>query len=414
MHRGSLVTDRNQLAGTSRYELLVKIATGGTATVYVGRFSSAEGFRRLVAVKRAHPHLRDDPTARRMLVREATLASGIHHANVVPILDIEDSDDDLLLVMSYVEGGSLADLLDASLDGGTALSGPVALRAVLDACAGLSAVHGLTDDHGKPLGFVHRDVSPQNILVGLDGTSRLTDFGLAKLTEVSMSRTASLKGKIAYMAPEYVQGAPYGPACDIFSMGVVLWESLTNQRLFRGTNEADTIRRITTEAAPPLSSRRAELRPLDDVAARALAKSPQDRYPSVLALAEALSAAAAPASLIASRGRVAATVEQLLGDLLAERRAVIRSLTLDPNDPDGSVTASALHELAELDEAETLPLDRPSAVPRFPRSSTFQDTQTAPAAPQALSSSRPRATLPSEPPVAAPRASAPSAPPPAV
>jgi tRNA A-37 threonylcarbamoyl transferase component Bud32 len=332
----------------SRYELLVKIATGGTATVYVGRLSGSIGFQRLVAIKRAHPHLRDDPKSRKMLVREATLASRIHHANVVPIQDVEESDDELLLVMDYVEGASLAELLERAIACGEALPTAVTTRILFDAMAGLEAVHALADDGGRPQGMVHRDVSPQNSLVGVDGTARLTDFGLAKLTEVSMSSTAGMQGKIAYMAPEYVEGAPYTQCCDIFSMAVVVWEALASQRLFRGNNEADTLRRVVTLTAPALSSVADLPVTLDLVLGKALSKAPDARHLSMHAFATELFAGSA-GIVAADHAEVGEVVRDLMGAELAQRRNVIRAIA----DPEQATTASMLFDDLPLARAVT-------------------------------------------------------------
>jgi eukaryotic-like serine/threonine-protein kinase len=339
------------LAG-SRYELLVKIATGGQATVYVGRLSGSRGFQRLVAVKRAHPHLREDEAARTMLVREARLASRLHHANVVVIHDVEETDDELLLVMDYVEGGSLAELCEREAAAGGALPPPVAMRILLDTCAGLAAVHELADDDGRPLGFVHRDVSPQNILVGIDGTARVGDFGLAKGLETSASATAAVRGKIAYLAPEHVDGGPYTQRCDLFSLAVVAWEALTGRRLFRGHSDADTLRKLVLEEAPLASTVAPSLGAATDrVLARALAKRPEDRTTSVAAFARELHDAGLGVATHADVGRA---VERLLGDRLQSRRQALRAIL----DPEGATTGSvALADLPLPPEGE------PSYVP---------------------------------------------------
>lgn len=333
----SAVPRRAALLAGSRYELLVKIATGGTATVYVGRVSGSVGFSRLVAIKRAHPHLRDDPHARAALIREATLASRVHHANVVVISDVEETEEELFLVMEYVEGGALSDVLDKS-DG--PLATPVALRILLDACAGLAAVHAMTDEAGRDVGMIHRDVSPQNILVGLDGTARLTDFGLARLTEVSSSASATVKGKIAYMAPEYIEGGAPTRQCDVFSLGVVAWETLSGRRLFRGTNDADTLRRVVSQAVPRISTVAGVPEPFDAVLARALAKDPSKRYRSIAAFNEAF-ADVARLVRIATAGEVGALVRELVGRTLSRRRETVRMLA-DPENATGSLLLGEL------------------------------------------------------------------------
>ena len=192
---------------SSRYELVTKIASGGMGTVYVGCLRGAAGFRRLVAIKRAHPHLLEDPRTREMLVAEARVASRIHHVNVVSVLDVEELEGEMLLVMDYVDGPSLAQLVTEGQRLRAPIPPAVALRIVLDACAGLEATHAATDENGERLGLVHRDVSPHNILVGVDGVAKLTDFGIAKATrDRSLTETGTLKGKIPYMAPEYLAG----------------------------------------------------------------------------------------------------------------------------------------------------------------------------------------------------------------
>ena len=214
------------MAERLRYEPLVKIASGGMATVHLGAMRGELGFRQLVAIKRPHQHLLDDEAFRSTLMTEARLAASIHHANVVAVRDIETFGDSVQLVMDYIAGASLGDLILAwSKDDGPRLAPSVAVRVVLDACAGLHAAHELADDAGKSLGLVHRDVSPQNILVGVDGLARVADFGIAKCADVSGAPTTrgSLKGKVGYMAPEYVRGMDLDRRADVFALGVVLW-----------------------------------------------------------------------------------------------------------------------------------------------------------------------------------------------
>ena len=348
---------RQALLADSRYELLVKIATGGQATVYVGRVSGSEGFSRLVAIKRAHPYLREDPKARSMLIREARLASRIHHANVVPIVDVEESDDELLLVMDYIEGGALSELLERELSARTSLPHTIALRILLDACAGLCAVHDLAADDGRPLGLVHRDVSPQNILVGVDGTARMTDFGLAQVTEVSASASTTVRGKLAYLAPEYIEGARFTQQCDVFSMGVVIWETLAGRRLFRGSNDANTIQRVLSEQAPLLSTVAPDLGALfDDVVARALEKTPQARCPSMDELSRLLATAADERLGRASHAEVSHYVRDALAAELAHRRTVIAATT----DPERAITASIALDSLPI---ELPPLPAPQTEP---------------------------------------------------
>ena len=330
MERTGGDTQRGRLSPSSRYEVLVRIAAGGMATVYVGRLGGAHGFSRLVAVKRAHAHLLLDRSFRRMLIGEARIAARIHHPNVVSVVDIEDLDGELLLVMDYVEGASLSELTQAAAAAKTPLPAGVALRIAVDACNGLHAAHELCDESGKPLKLVHRDVSPQNILVGIDGLARIADFGIAKSVSLSstantLTETGALKGKLAYMAPEYVQGETIDARADVFAMGVVAWEILTRQRLFRGPNEAETLGRVVRLEAPPVSSVVPGLgADLDAAVAMALVKAPAARFASAGAFAQALEIAAQRAGALASHAEVARLVKALIGPSLEARRAKVR------------------------------------------------------------------------------------------
>jgi serine/threonine-protein kinase len=236
----------------------------------------------MVAVKVCHPHLRDDAAFVARFLDEARIAAKIRHPNVVATLDCGEEGDDLFLVMEWIEGDRLAGLLEKG-----ALAPAVAARIVCDALAGLQAAH--------ELGNVHRDVSPQNILVGVDGVSRIADFGLAKALGAStishdgVSRDGELRGKVAYMAPEQILGGTIGPAIDVWAAGVVLWESLTGRRLFARETEAETINAVLRFDAGPPSG----LAELDAVVARALARDPKARWSSAHEMQLALEGAIA-------------------------------------------------------------------------------------------------------------------------
>jgi serine/threonine-protein kinase len=280
--------------------------------VYVGRRLAALGFSRLVAIKRANPELVGDPEARRMLVREAAVSSRIHHAHVVAVHDLEVTDDDLLLVMEYVAGAALGKLIAA----GGRLAPRLAGRVALDTARGLCAVHELCDEDGSPLSAVHRDVSPENVLVGFDGSVRITDFGLARLASTSYaSHTGLLAGKLAYLAPEVLDGGSFTAKSDLFALGVVVWETLTGKRLFRGAGELATAKRVRELEAPGVSRQAADLPPeLDAVVARALEKQANARFGSTRAFADALEAVLRAHDLIATDAELGAHVRAALGE----------------------------------------------------------------------------------------------------
>lgn len=309
------------MSGT-RYETLARIGTGGMATVSLGRARGALGFERLVALKRAHPHVRDDPELRESLRLEASLAGRLRHPNVVSVLDVHEADGEIELVLDYVEGATLAELLAA----GSPDLGAI-VRVLLDAAAGLDAVHRAKGDDGRPLGAVHRDVTPSNVLVGLDGIARIADFGIARTSEREGAKTSTgvLKGKVGYMAPEYVERYRADAASDQFSLGVVVWEALSGLRLFRGPTELETMKRVVAAKVPPLGDGRAELARLDPVVRRALSRDPGERHPSVAAFALALEEAARGVGILGSHDAVARLVEERVGPSLAARRAQLRS-----------------------------------------------------------------------------------------
>lgn len=329
-----------------KYETLGVIGRGGMATVFIGRARGAAGFSRLVAVKRAHDHVRGDAALAASMKHEATLAARLHHPNVVRVIDVVEEADDLVLVLDYVEGGSLAELL--KLPGEAVFPDArtrarVIVRVLLDIAAGLDAAHRALDDDGEGLGIVHRDVSPSNVLVGTDGIARLTDFGIAKALEggSELTETGVLKGKIAYMAPEYVEHQRADAAADQFSLGVVAWEGLTGKRLFRGPHEIETLKRVVMCQVPSLAEVAPAMAPLAPVLARVLSRAPRDRFASVRELAEALEAAARAADLVGSHGEVGAVVERALREDLTARRRLVRGLTDGDDESARSAAAAA-------------------------------------------------------------------------
>ncbi len=353
---------RDQLPADARYECLVKVASGGMATVYVGRSRGLHGFSRLVAIKRAHAHLAEDPELRRAMIAEAKLASQLHHPNVVGVLDIDEPRDELLLVMDYVEGASLAQLAAAADTRGVALDAAVVVRIALDVAAGLEAAHHLRRADGQPLHIVHRDVSPQNVLVGVDGSSRIADFGIAKWSEATHATAAGLKGKFAYMAPEYIATRAIDRRGDVFALGVTIWEALTNRRLFRAGDEIECMKLVVShEPAPPSEIARGVPAALDPVIARALAKDPSARYGSAGAFARDLEEAARVAGLTPSHEAVGALVRDLFGDVLEGRRRALHGLIASGERtgaalggaPGGEVTQTAAGALT-MSDARTL------------------------------------------------------------
>jgi eukaryotic-like serine/threonine-protein kinase len=311
-----------------RYVLHEPIASGGMASVHLGRVKGARGFARTVAIKRLHPQFARDPEFSSMLLDEARLASAIRHPNVVPTLDVVQAEGELFMVMEYVSGESLARLLAEARATGAPVPARVGAAVVAGALLGLHAAHEARSEDGVDLQIVHRDVSPQNILVGSDGIPRLVDFGIARATvRAQATREGQLKGKLRYMAPEQLRGRrDVSRRTDVYAAGVVLWEVLTGEKLFDGESEAEVFGNVLEGVITPpsaLAGVRADVRAdVDRVALRALARDPADRFATAQEMAEALVAALPPASA----AEVGAWVEGLVGDVLAERAESLAAL----------------------------------------------------------------------------------------
>lgn len=308
-----------------RYELLIPVARGGMARVWAARQHGQRGFQKLVAIKTILPQLSGETDFERMFLEEARIASGVHHPNVSEIYELGDERGTLYLAMEWVSGDSLARLLRAS---GKAepLDPRVAARILADACAGMHAAHELTDDDGQPLGVVHRDVSPQNVLLTADGVTKVCDFGVAKaLGQLHEHTTAGqIKGKVSYMSPEQVTGAPVDRRSDVFSLGCVLYEVTTGSRPFKGDLDHIIMQSVMSgnvERPSALVSGYPE--ELERVVLRALSHEPDARYPSAESMRFALEEFLTRGPLV-TQSNVAQVLRERLGEQIDRRRERIR------------------------------------------------------------------------------------------
>ena len=274
-----------------KYTLFERIGRGGMADVYKGRISGPAGFERVFVVKRILPHLSDDATFIRMFVEEAKMSARLNHPNIVQIFELGAVEGEYFISMEYIRGRDLAETMRALWK----TMGPPRPEMVAyigrEACRALAYAHGLTDERGQPLGMIHRDVSPSNIMLSYEGAVKLLDFGIAKaLGEApETTKNGTMKGKYAYMAPEQTEGDNVDHRIDIFSCGIVLHEVLTGRRLFKGTNDVLTIERVRRCEVPPPSAQNPMVSPqLDAIVLRALAKDPNRRFASAADMADAL------------------------------------------------------------------------------------------------------------------------------
>jgi serine/threonine protein kinase len=324
-HVDGPVSERGPTARIGRYALFEQFAAGGMATVHFGRLDGAGGFSRVVAIKRLLPHLVANGEFTEMLLNEARLAARVRHPNVVATLDVVASKGDVLLVLDYVEGEALSTLCRAQAkEKKDFVPVPIAVGIMQDVLHGLVAIHEAVDEKGRALDLVHRDISPPNVLVGVDGAARVLDFGIAKaLQHLDESMTGRRMGKMGYMSPEQIKGARLTQRSDVFSAGIVLWELLAMRRLFPADQPEERIESILRGGYPRPSSLRHDLPPeLDEVVMRALEVSPDARYPTIAAFSKALDTAARAAS----RREIGDWVSDLAHDALADRTRMVARL----------------------------------------------------------------------------------------
>ena len=315
---------RGPVKVVGRYALYGEIAAGGMATVHIGRLLGPVGFARTVAVKRLHPQFAKDPEFVSMFLDEARLAARVQHPNVVATIDVVATDGELFLIMDYVRGESLARLVRATRRRGEYLSPKIVTAIMCGFLHGLHAAHEAKNERGVPLSLIHRDVSPQNVLVGSDGVARVLDFGVAKAAgRIQVTREGQVKGKLAYMPPEQLSGGDLTRAVDIYASAVVLWEAFTGERLFRGDTEGETLHKILRGAVEPPSKYAPGLSPqLDIVCMRALSRDPSLRYCSAREMALALERCEG----IASPTDVGDWVERIAGGDLSTREERIAEI----------------------------------------------------------------------------------------
>jgi len=306
-----------------RYALYEEIAAGGMATVHFGRLLGPVGFSRTVAIKRLHPQFAKDPEFVSMFLDEARLAARIRHPNVVPTLDVVATQGELFLVMDYVQGESLSRLIRASRERQQRIPVRYVATIITGALHGLHAAHEAKNERGEPLRIVHRDISPQNVLVGSDGVSRVLDFGVAKAAgRMQTTREGQLKGKLAYMAPEQI-GGEVTRQTDVYAAAIVLWEALTAQRLFTGDNEGQILSKVLSGEHMPPSALAPELPPeLDAVVLKGLAKQPAHRWATAREFAIALERCCG----IASTTEVGEWVESMAHGALTKRAEKIAEI----------------------------------------------------------------------------------------
>jgi serine/threonine protein kinase len=313
-----------------KYELVALLALGGTAEIYLARIGGVAGFEKYVVVKCLHDHLADDSEFVRMFLDEARLTAQLDHSNIVQTIELGEHEGRYYIVMEYLAGMSLSLVARRAMERVPGGRMPVDLTLCLcaQACAGLHYAHQRTDMAGRPLNIVHRDVSPQNLVVSFEGIVKLVDFGIAKAEmRDTATRSGTVKGKFAYMSPEQCTAGQVDHRTDVFAMGVVVHELLTGRRLFKRPSTYDTYRAIVEGKVPAPSQVHHQLDPaLDEVVMKALAHERDDRYPTAEAFGEALARALHRRGQAVSAGLVASFFEQYFSKEMREHAERMRAL----------------------------------------------------------------------------------------
>ncbi|HEU5056716.1 MAG TPA: protein kinase [Kofleriaceae bacterium] len=316
-------------AGTTfgKYTLLCKLATGGMGELFVARQTGAGGFEKLVVIKRLLPHLAEDAHFVAMLLDEARIAARLSHPNVCQVYDLGEAEGHYYIAMEHLEGVPASMLLRRARRVGQRLEVGLAAAILRQTCDGLHHAHDLTDSEGNSIGLVHRDVSPSNLFVTSTGVVKVLDFGVAKSQDaLARTHTGALKGKYAYMSPEQVLGNPVDRRADVFSLGVVLFELLTAQRLFWRDSEYKMFQAIVEDPIPSLLELRPGLPPpVAHIALRALSRDPDRRFPSARDMGEALEEAIGGSGGVWKTAQVADYLMQHFGALVEERRRDVQT-----------------------------------------------------------------------------------------
>ncbi|MFY0568870.1 protein kinase domain-containing protein [Archangium lansingense] len=340
-----------------KYQLLKRLAMGGMAQIYLARQRGPEGFEKLLVIKRILPHLAENEDFVRMFLDEARIAARLDHPNIVDIYDLGAQDDTFFIAMEYIHGEDLRRVWKRAERSGQLIPVPLVCRIMIEACAGLDHAHKQKDAQGKPLGIVHRDISPQNILLTFEGRVKVVDFGIAKAADqATVTRSGVLKGKYSYMAPEQAAGQKnLDRRADIFALGVVLYELLTGMRLFKRLTDMATLQAVADcTISPPSQINPRVPKDLDPIVMKALTREPEDRYAEALQLQLALEDWLLAHQLPSSTAHVAAFMKDVYAARLAEE-ARLGDVLVEEADSASPAGASKAHEKAlENSSAETM------------------------------------------------------------
>ncbi|WP_426754447.1 serine/threonine protein kinase [Myxococcus sp. Y35] len=356
-----------------RYELLRKLAVGGMGVVYLARQKGPVGFQKLLVVKRLLPHLSEDDEFIDMFLDEGRIAAHLNHPNIAQIYDLGDVDGQYYIAMEYVHGEAVGPLGARAQQRGIAIPLGLKCRIIADAAAGLDAAHNARSPSGRRLALIHRDVSPQNVLVGFNGGVKLIDFGVAKASgKLSQTIVGTIKGKHAYMSPEQARGEPLDSRSDVFGLGTVFYELLTQQRLFKRETELATLKAVVgTKIVPPSEVVPEIPKALDAIVFKALARKRDERFSTAGELQLALEEFLLTEKLHATTAHLAAFMRDMYAEELEEERfAAEPTVIFDPRQaaraqgarPPARTSGGSSSAASPVPAAQA----RPAAAPRPP------------------------------------------------
>lgn len=377
--RGESVTATNERVSADpaqRYQVLKKIDAGGMAEIFLAKSLSIQGMEKFVAIKRVLPSLTKNAKFIEMFLDEARLSLGLTHANIVQVFDVSQSAGTYFIVMEYVDGFNVRHLFQRASEIGYRIPLPVACYILVEVCKGLEAAHTKRDTEGKHLRIVHRDLSPPNILVSRAGEVKITDFGLAKATsQLTKTDPGVVKGKYSYLSPEVTEGKAADHRADIFAAGIVLWELLSNRRLFFGKTDVETVDMVRKAEIPALSKLNPEVTPeFEHILERALARDPKKRFTSARELGEAIAAFLAKSGLKATSYDLVHMIDRLFGaaggaptpneEVASQRQARISSM-IDEEIANLSMLGFS-PQVRGIQGSQPVPLEGPGAVSLVP------------------------------------------------
>ncbi len=339
-----------------RYRVIERIAAGGMAEVYRAESAGLEGFKKVVAIKRVLPHLSEKKKFIGMFLDEARVSATLSHSNCVQVFDIGVGDNTYFIVMEYVEGADLKAVIEWTRRRGTSFPVEEACHICIKICEGLDYAHRLSGPDGRPLGIVHRDMSPPNVLLTRYGEVKIVDFGLARAnSQLERSEPGIIKGKFSYLSPEAALGQEIDHRTDVFAVGIILWEILAGRRLFLGDTDLETVRQVQAARVPPIRQYNPNVPPdLETVLASALARNPDERYQSAQHLATDLTTVLFSTGRPVSSFDVGAMVRSTVEDGEQRKRAEKGSII-------GQLINQALFEFTSLEAGRASDPSSPSS-----------------------------------------------------